>query len=400
MKLSKTGIGLLTRQYRAVLKKCLLINLGLWTLGATLATTTPACADQNSKVDDGTFTWAEMIDFVYGYVDPQYDQLWDELHRLPTYSDLSGYAKTSDLSISSWDDGIKLDSGTYYYGGRDGDWVDAYVRTLDNELHRVEGLIPDTSNFVTTSVSNLTNYYTKSQIDNAGYLTSSALSDYVTFDEIDAAAYKDWTSTVSSNNNNLITSGGVYSYLSTNYYTKSQIDNAGYLTSSALSDYVTFDEIDAAAYKDWTSTVSSNNNNLITSGGVYSYLSTNYYTKLDSEGVQKKVWVKDKFQNIIPSDLQQIIQHIRQNAECADVISVANAASSKSVGSSSNTRKIVNVTAGSADTDAVNYGQIKNFVTASTNALNIFCKKYPPKNTDNAVNTKKVCLRRVRKTAH
>ena len=341
MKLSKTGIGLLTRQYRAVLKKCLLINLGLWTLGATLATTTPACADQNSKVDDGTFTWAEMIDFVYGYVDPQYDQLWDELHRLPTYSDLSGYAKTSDLSISSWDDGIKLDSGTYYYGGRDGDWVDAYVRTLDNELHRVEGLIPDTSNFVTTSVSNLTNYYTKSQIDNAGYLTSSA-----------------------------------------------------------LSDYVTFDEIDAAAYKDWTSTVSSNNNNLITSGGVYSYLSTNYYTKLDSEGVQKKVWVKDKFQNIIPSDLQQIIQHIRQNAECADVISVANAASSKSVGSSSNTRKIVNVTAGSADTDAVNYGQIKNFVTASTNALNIFCKKYPPKNTDNAVNTKKVCLRRVRKTAH
>ena len=30
LKLTKTGIGLLTRQYRSVLKKCLLINLGVF----------------------------------------------------------------------------------------------------------------------------------------------------------------------------------------------------------------------------------------------------------------------------------------------------------------------------------------------------------------------------------
>ena len=44
MKYSKTAIGLLTAQYRSVLKKCLLINLGLFALGA-VATATPANAE-------------------------------------------------------------------------------------------------------------------------------------------------------------------------------------------------------------------------------------------------------------------------------------------------------------------------------------------------------------------
>ncbi|MBR6355853.1 MAG: hypothetical protein IKR92_03255, partial [Alphaproteobacteria bacterium] len=43
MKYSKTAIGLLTAQYRSVLKKCLMINLGLFALGA-VATATPAQA--------------------------------------------------------------------------------------------------------------------------------------------------------------------------------------------------------------------------------------------------------------------------------------------------------------------------------------------------------------------
>ena len=30
LKLTRTGIGLLTRQYRSVLHKCWLINVGLW----------------------------------------------------------------------------------------------------------------------------------------------------------------------------------------------------------------------------------------------------------------------------------------------------------------------------------------------------------------------------------
>ena len=36
LKLTKTGIGLLTRQYRSVLRKCWLLNLGLFTLGAAM----------------------------------------------------------------------------------------------------------------------------------------------------------------------------------------------------------------------------------------------------------------------------------------------------------------------------------------------------------------------------
>jgi hypothetical protein len=44
MKYTKSAIGLLTREYRAVLKKCLLINLGLFALGA-VSVATPASAD-------------------------------------------------------------------------------------------------------------------------------------------------------------------------------------------------------------------------------------------------------------------------------------------------------------------------------------------------------------------
>ena len=44
MKYSKSAIGLLTREYRSVLKKCLLINLGLFALGAVSAAT-PAMAE-------------------------------------------------------------------------------------------------------------------------------------------------------------------------------------------------------------------------------------------------------------------------------------------------------------------------------------------------------------------
>lgn len=37
LRLTRTGIGLLTRQYRSVLKKCWLINVGLFTAGVVLA---------------------------------------------------------------------------------------------------------------------------------------------------------------------------------------------------------------------------------------------------------------------------------------------------------------------------------------------------------------------------
>ena len=54
MKYSRTAIGLLTAQYRSVLKKCLLINLGLYALGAVAAT--PAMADQTVITDNATLS--------------------------------------------------------------------------------------------------------------------------------------------------------------------------------------------------------------------------------------------------------------------------------------------------------------------------------------------------------
>ncbi|MBO6288714.1 MAG: hypothetical protein J6N45_00115, partial [Alphaproteobacteria bacterium] len=48
LKLTKTGIGLLTRQYRSVLKKCWAINVGVFALGAMAATSVPTTAEAES----------------------------------------------------------------------------------------------------------------------------------------------------------------------------------------------------------------------------------------------------------------------------------------------------------------------------------------------------------------
>lgn len=61
MKYSRTAIGLLTAQYRSVLKKCLLINLGLYALGAVAAT--PASADKYiPETDMGTVDIHDKVD--------------------------------------------------------------------------------------------------------------------------------------------------------------------------------------------------------------------------------------------------------------------------------------------------------------------------------------------------
>ena len=52
MKYSRTALGLLNAQYRSVLRKCFLINAGLFALGA-IATATPANADEGYNLTDG-----------------------------------------------------------------------------------------------------------------------------------------------------------------------------------------------------------------------------------------------------------------------------------------------------------------------------------------------------------
>ena len=61
LKLTRTGIGLLTRQYRSVLHKCWLINVGLFGLIATATITSPTSADEIDKIyiDSGTIDTVE-----------------------------------------------------------------------------------------------------------------------------------------------------------------------------------------------------------------------------------------------------------------------------------------------------------------------------------------------------
>ena len=51
LKLTKTGIGLLTKQYRSVLKKCLLLNLGLLTATAFLINVEPKISLAYDHID-------------------------------------------------------------------------------------------------------------------------------------------------------------------------------------------------------------------------------------------------------------------------------------------------------------------------------------------------------------
>ncbi|MBQ7632957.1 MAG: hypothetical protein IJS88_02430, partial [Alphaproteobacteria bacterium] len=56
LKLSETGIGLLTRQYRSVLKKCFLINVGLFALGVAMAPEAKAATGCSNLTSSSSLT--------------------------------------------------------------------------------------------------------------------------------------------------------------------------------------------------------------------------------------------------------------------------------------------------------------------------------------------------------
>ena len=65
MKYTASAIGLLTRQYKAVLKKCFLINLGLFALGATA---TQAATIEPTRGDKAPFEYIEGSASDYTFV--------------------------------------------------------------------------------------------------------------------------------------------------------------------------------------------------------------------------------------------------------------------------------------------------------------------------------------------
>jgi hypothetical protein len=135
---------------------------------------------------------------------------------------------------------------------------------------------PVTSGGIYTALQNvqpdLSNYYTKDEIDDGNITISAALNelhdekqDKLTFD-----------STPTSGSSNPVTSGGVYNALQnvqpdlSDYYTKTQVDTA----LAAKQNTLTFD-----------TAPTENSENPVTSGGIYTALQnvqpdlSNYYTK-------------------------------------------------------------------------------------------------------------------------
>ena len=90
LKLTKTGIGLLTRQYRAVLKKCFLINLGIF--AATTVLTTEAYGAGYAGVKAGEDNTADgWYSIAFGYENASHGG----------YSSAVGYQNTTNGWVSS-----------------------------------------------------------------------------------------------------------------------------------------------------------------------------------------------------------------------------------------------------------------------------------------------------------
>ena len=65
LKLTKTGIGLLTKQYRSVLRKCLAVNVGLFFITITLTSSYPKRAFSVVELDDGAYATTRGIAIGY-----------------------------------------------------------------------------------------------------------------------------------------------------------------------------------------------------------------------------------------------------------------------------------------------------------------------------------------------
>ena len=216
--------------------------------------------------------------------------------------------------------GITLDSG----------WEDLIITTtgsakINGELIATQDWV-NNKNYITSSVNNLSNYYTKTQIDNKNYLSilnnvwahSSNLTiraGWANETEQDATltlrayrgivldggaedvqiecdgnltlngeavATQDWVRNTALsgyatqtwvNNQKFITSSANNL---TNYYTKTQIDGKDYVTTSAISSFVTADEVDGII----------NQKGYITSSALNGYATQTWVT-------QKGYWVYD-----------------------------------------------------------------------------------------------------------
>ncbi len=131
MNYTRTALGLLSAQYRSVLKKCFLINLGLFALGAVAATPAQALIDDYKMVTyTGRGTDTRAPSFYYQWTQDADTGVY-KLHRLAdaTGADISTDAQDAriydyDTRIPGYPDTLDTIDGAVYGGA--GDTYDGY----------------------------------------------------------------------------------------------------------------------------------------------------------------------------------------------------------------------------------------------------------------------------------
>ena len=209
MKLTRTGIGLLTRQYRSVLKKCFLINVGLYALLAPAASLTTATAVAVTAM-------------------PNVAQADYPVHNVPAGTTVD---KIDDAFTNNT---ITNVTGAYVYNSGTINYIDAVVS--GNTSGSGHSLIYNNN----AVIKNILGYYvgnkaqSTSSIDNGIVLFNKA----GTIDKIDASFINNQMLGGSDPNGAIFTSGGIIKQLYGNF-----IGNSVSATTSA-----SFGVMGAAAY--------------------------------------------------------------------------------------------------------------------------------------------------------
>ena len=196
LKLTKTGIGLLTKQYRSVLRKCFFLNLGLFIFTSLLVTMAPnisLASDLGDAIQTGPLSSINWGAFSGGGYSNIYR--WDNSY-------FGGFAMATGYTPGIPEPQLNLQIDGYFYQN------EGYYRVLDTSnisnainstststvassaaVNAVRELVPTNTNqltngagFITKSVSDLTNYYTKSETYSRNEIANlDSLNYYYTF---------------------------------------------------------------------------------------------------------------------------------------------------------------------------------------------------------------------------
>lgn len=142
---------------------------------------------------DGGYTELSNGEFYYHYLNPEswvklfseeefeifQTQLAQDLENYVTQDQLNNYAKLAVGSLpetgesdtiyfveldGNWEEYIWYNDQFIMIGSNSGDLSNYYTKEeIDNKLSELESQIPDVSNFITNTVDNLVNYYTKAE---------------------------------------------------------------------------------------------------------------------------------------------------------------------------------------------------------------------------------------------